>query len=126
MAEVPQSVWEEKDRRIVKQSMLKAAVEFHSKQLENGQISSPQTVIGTANIFVDWVYNGDSNSNPVSVGSTVSDIGGPTPTLAQAQALEKVEKETGWTASQVFAQFAKYPTPANVDQCIARINSLEK
>jgi len=95
--------FEAKDRRIVRQSMLKAAVEFHTKQLESGMVSSVDTVLETANQFVNWVYSDEVKKE------VVSNITGPTPTLDQKKALEKVEAETGWNAAQVYAKFKLYP-----------------
>lgn len=49
--------WEKKDLQIARQSMIKAAVEFHSRDATAENVSF-QDVIETAQEFVDYVYNG--------------------------------------------------------------------
>ena len=114
MAEMTKQDWDLKDRRIVKQSMLKAAVEFHARQLENGAITSVEGILSTANKFVDWVY--DESQKEIAKCDNI-----PTPTQDQAKALKLVEEKTRWTKEQVFAKFSKYPDMSNVEACIKKI-----
>ena len=109
-----QEMWEAKDRRIVKQSMLKAAVDW---QKGNPKLTV-QDILTVADAFVDWVYN-ERVANEV-----VGDITGPHPTLEQKEALKKVEEATGWTEAQVYAKFKKYPTKETTDKCIKAIKDL--
>ena len=101
--------WDLKDRRIVRQSMLKASVEWH----KDVTASTVEQVLETAEQFVDWVYEVTSLQSPL-----------PEPTESQQQALNKVKEQTGWNKEQVFKQFERYPTEGNVDSCIKVIKGL--
>jgi len=112
MADIDPKIWEAKDLRITRQSMIKAAVEFVNGCKEN---QTTEQVLEIADMFVNYVYSDEVKKE------VVSDITGPTPTLDQKKALEKVEAETGWNAAQVYAKFSKYPTSETADKCIAAI-----
>jgi len=116
-SEMTKEEWEEKDRRIVKQCALKAAVDFFSN---SNDVIGADDVLDVADKFVAWVYNEEVKSP----GSNVeTDISYPTPTLDQKKALEIVEEETGWNAARVWAKFSKFPVTANVNQCVERIKN---
>ena len=120
MAEMSKEEWAEKDRRIVKQSMLKAAVEW----VKNDSTANTDEVIAVADVFVAWVYDeppGDKHTALSEQSTTVSDISCPKPTLDQQKALDKVLAETSWNAAQVYARFSKFPVMSNVDVCIQKI-----
>ena len=123
MGDVPQHVWEEKDRRIAKQSMLKAAVEFHSQAVSAGdEVRSIDAVIETADKFVAWVYNENApREEPSQKAIVISDISHPHPTAEQQKALDIVKEKTGWTPGQVYARFKTFPNMTNVDKCVAKI-----
>jgi len=122
MADIDPKVWEAKDRRIVRQSMLKAAVEtvlgLGASDLDKFTLENvKRRVLETAETYVNWVYEVENKN-------AVSDISHPMPTPQQAEALKKVEEATGKTVSQVWAAFGRFPVMENVDSCIAKLKGI--
>lgn len=117
MAEMSKEEWAEKDKRITKQACFKAAATI-AGGVGCGDIN---TVIENAQKLLEWVYN-----ETVDVKTdVVSDIVHPTPTQIQKKALEEIEKETGWTASQVWTRFKAFPsTQEHINKCVAKIKEV--
>jgi len=81
---VPQSVWEEKDKRIVRQSSLKVAADIVLRTDTSDDIVSK--VKDVAQELTDWVYEkaNEQDDKPIVL---------PTPTAAQAKVLTKIAAE---------------------------------
>ena len=86
-----------------------------------GTGTSAEDLKEEADKILAWIAQDQVWAGEKQKADVVSDLSFPTPTVDQQKALDKVLAETGKTASQVYAQFKKFPDMTNVDKCIERI-----
>lgn len=86
---VPQSVWEEKDRRIVRQSSLKVAAELviAADKTRNDIATLSSVTRGIADVLVNWVY--EQNDKPTAEPAKSAGVL-PTPTAIQKKVLDAI------------------------------------
>ena len=113
MADVDPNVWIEKDRKIVKQSMLKAAVEL----AKNQEGVTPENVMAIADKFVAWVYNKETKA-----GVKTETKSNPVPTPIQKGILDTFKEKYGFTPEQVIKAFGRYPdNTSEAKKCLDKL-----
>ncbi len=106
--------WARKDKLIARESAMKSVAMAYDGQNVNSDV-----LIEEANKIYDWIAQDQTWEKEANTDTpVVSDISHPTPTQPQLEALKKVENETGWTASQVYAKFQRFPDMSNYKACI--------